>query len=334
MGRSISHFTGRVSLTVARALLAPLSTAVAFTAQAAESRFSTEPPGAQLCIRSSGVLQCSGVTPLSLDTALEGENESRRYFFRRIGYRTESVLVTAKDRSIRVALKPNGIFFDPEKHSDAGLKDMQRKVNEALHRRIYGPNSDFAGIDAELVGEIALLRSEGRTMVRVEMLITNATRRREIGTAARNRGGGDERLARSVLREEGSRVHSLLRDALRDIKRIDTLALSVNYAKASAVLTEENIQYLRTYVTGSRIRYTGDGKRELITEYTTVRHTDDVTRVVDEIGMRTVLVMTALDGASPSAGSGDHVDRILQSSAVYLNDNRKKTFIRVQVQTD
>jgi len=66
------------------------------------------------------------------------------------------------------------------------LRDLQRNVNQALRRKVYAPNSEFSGIDADLVGQATVTRSEGRTMAQVAMLVTNATRRREIGAAARS----------------------------------------------------------------------------------------------------------------------------------------------------
>lgn len=294
--------------------------------------FESEPKGARVCLKKKGVLECLGSTPLKLGIEFGGENDSKRYFFKKIGFQTETRLVTAADRTVRVPLKRRDILFDPELQSSDDLKRLQGSINAVLTRLVYEPGEVLGGLDAEFVGHIRVGMSEQRTVLNVGMLLTNNERQKRIGAIRRQHENEsrDREIACAALQGEGVRVLAVLGDALRSVNGINDIALSIEYPKSSAILTDESVHFLKTYQTGYSERITNQGRtRELITEYTTVKHNMEVTAVEDRLDISTVMVFAPLETAGKQRLESPDVDGIIRSTTVYLNDNRRKTFKQI-----
>lgn len=291
------------------------------------------PKGAQVCVKERGALQCLGTTPLKLDTELATQQESKRYFFKKIGYQTETALASSAKPSVRVSLKRRDIFFDPQQQVNPELQRLQRNVNAVLGKLIYESTSTIGGLDVEIVGKVRVQPTGDRAVLRVGMLVTNAKRRHEIGSVRRQHESAERnaRLARAVLRDEGAEMLRLLTQALQPVKGVDEITLSIDYVKAGAVLADESVHFLRTYVTAQYERQTGSGTRERVTEYTTVRHREEVTKVEDELQIRTLLVSAPIDKLAHLGSRWRDVDAVLRTCSVFTNDNRRKEFKDVVV---
>ena len=312
--------------------VAILLSLVSGSAAAATITFDSVPKGAQVCFKKSGVPECYGTTPLQRDVEYASENESKRYFFKKIGYQTENRLVTAQDRAVKVTLKRRDIFFEPEKHATPALKRLQKEVNIFLGRLIYESTSPIGGLDTELVGKIWLESAGQRTVLHVGLLVTNADRRRELGSVRRKHESNERNawLARVALQGECAAFLHYLAAALRPVSGVDEIVLSIDYVKAGAVLADESVHFFRTYITAQYQKVTGSGKIDQVTEYTTVSHNIEVTKVENNLEIRTVLISARIDKLAQLGARGCEVDAVLDNATVFVNDNRHKLFTRVE----
>ena len=289
--------------------------------------FSSDPSGAKVCQKAANVLRCLGQTPLSRDISFSGPEDSKRYFLKRLGYQTVSVIVSAGQPGADIALKRREVLFPPEEHADAATKKLQAQANEVLAGLIYSPESELAALDAEIIGKIRATVLGGARALYIPMLIDDEAHRRRILAARRSGDGGDrgQRLVRAVMQGAPARLLRVLRGRLKALE-LDRMVLSVDYQVSLAAVVDETLHYYRTRITSQYVRTNPDGKRELVTEYLTTRHEYDVTKVQDELAIRTVVLEVPVGDAN--AGTGK-LEGLIAASLVYSNDNRHRRFERV-----
>jgi hypothetical protein len=300
--------------------------------QAATITIDSVPKGAQVCLKKSGAPQCYGMTPLQIDVDFATDNESKRFLVKKIGYQIENKIVAANDRALQITLKRRDIFFEPKRHVTPELEQLQKEVNTILGRLIYESTSPIGALDTELVGKIRLESVEQKFALHVGLLITNAERRRELGSVRRKHESNERNtlLARVVLQGEGIELLNYLADALAPISAVHEIVLSIDYVKAGAVLADESVHFFHTSITRQYEKISASGAREHWVESTTLSNNLEVSKVEDELEIRTVLVSISLDKLGQLGKQGREVDAVLDNATVFVNDNRSKIFTRVE----
>ena len=290
-------------------------------AQAQSLAFTSDPPGARVCQKSGGALTCLGKTPLNHEVEFRGPNDSKRFFFKKLGYQTDSVVLSIGSRSASMRLKPRDILFPVDEHDDLRLKKLQGEVNALLTPLIYGPVSGLSGVDGEIVGKIKVANDGRGFLLFVGLLVESDEQRRRILAARRSQEiDRSERIARAVMDGSPAELLSLLSVKLRGLE-LDRLVLSIDYQVSQASVVDETLHQYRTQVTSQYIRTYADGKRELVTEYKITRHEYEVAKVQDDLAVRTLLVEIGSANVTER-----RIDDVLRGARLYSNDNRHKKF--------
>lgn len=317
------HSLAGLVLTIMACLWSGVAPAHAQTSPSAvKVRFESDPPGALVCERHSGALACRARTPCKLDLSTLQAGRTVEIQFKRFGFETQRVAVSADDQVVRVTLRRREIFLSPAavKPQDAATVAVRERVYAALASRIYGPGGlkiDEGQMD--LVGRFALEPGRDGHYLIADVLLADGFKRslREL----RGPAEPEARLlgtAALALHLGGANLMSQLAQALAPVPDNVGLMLRLSYRKTRSVLDDEIQTYLTTTTWQSTV-----GNREYINYYfqTETLESTVVRDITDLFGV-TVRVPPGRLGTVVQTSP----EQILKSLDVMANDTPRKQF--------
>lgn len=282
--------------------------------------FTSTPAGATVCKKVLDRQECYGHTPLAIEVDLE--SGSKKFIVKKLGYRSQELYVDAKTDKVAAKLEKRDLFFDPDKHKDKNLADIQRGVNEQMARIVYssglGSEPNF-----ELIGQATVYKTERGVHLGLPVLINSYETLRKLKQAGRNRG--QTRYANTMKVFNDSGVFPLFDEVIKSVSTLglDNVVFTVAYSRSNAVLDFEQVEQIhRRYVSSY---YTSTHRIDTYEVYTTKQ---DVTVVKDErvpvdyaftVGMNLVR----------SGGRAKLID-LLDKIEVVTNDNPKNKYEKLE----
>lgn len=291
-------------------------------AAARQIRVSSTPPGATVCAKVLDREECFGKTPLVVEAADSGS--SRKFVFRKLGYKTREQYADPATERLSATLEKRDLLYDAGRHSDAGIRNIQRGVNDRISGLIY--QSQFAGQEYfDLVGQRTVYRSAEGIVMAFPVLINSPEALRKLKQAGRERAG-QKRYAATVKILDEIGAFELFDAVMKSVSNLglDKVAFNVLYAKSVAVLDFDQVEHINQRYIGTH--YTGYGNvRQRVDTYEVYTTRQDVTVVKD----KTVSVDYTFIVDVKAAGSRsfrDALDRI----DVVTNDTANNRYQKIE----
>lgn len=321
-GRTARARAGGIAAWLAVAVGASLLTGADASAQ--KLRVSSSPSGATVCMKVLDREECLGKTPLVVD--LGDSDSSKKLVFRKLGYKTREQYAGPAAGQLSATLEKRDLLHDAGKHTDAGLRNVQRGVNERISKLVY--QSEFAGQEYfDLVGQRTVYRSAGGVVMAFPVLINSPEALRRLKQAGRERAG-PKRYAATVKVLDDIGTFALFDAVMKSVSGLplDKVAFNVLYSKSVAVLGFDQVEHINQRYIGSH--YTGYGNvRQRVDTYEIYTTRQDVTVVKD----KTVSVDYTFIADAKSGGSRRFRDS-LDGIDVVTNDTPNSRYQKVDLQ--
>lgn len=299
-------------------------------AESMQTRFSleTEPPGAQICIKSKGAYACSGVTPAIFNAVLVNENAGKKYYLKKLGHSTREVLLTATKPKASIKMARNEAYIDPAEQTTAVLVKLQKKVNRALERFYYGPGN--AGQQRySLSGPAKVILEDNEAVLIMGLIIDDSALLRRIGSLKRKRKKEERTkgLVHILAGEIAEKFLADLKAELKGLSEIKGFMLTIHYPSVEHSLTtrSSDIRYKSTVVTGSHTEYTNYGnvtQSQVVTHYRTVHFT----RPLEETVVDSRKVIRSAVFSVPWEKDAKGSTPLSETAVILINDRRDGTF--------
>jgi len=284
-------------------------------------QFTSTPQGVNIFSLEAGRIKQYGITPVSLDISFRSENSSKRFHFKKIGYRSKKLIVEASDSTVNVQMEKESILMSPEQVWDSRYIAAQKKVNSILNQYIYQASSDLTGETFEIMGQIGLLNLDEKPYLGVIILLDDDFRKNNLASIRRIRNEEQRytRLAEEALKKGAGK---LLVELIRQLKTVGDLSgilLSVNYSKTRSVLIDETVSYRANIVQSGQYSTTIYEWTQPVT-FTNVETTKDLYTIYYEVPSSEFSVLTNSDGS---------YSQLKGKCVIFTNDNYKKKFVTI-----
>ena len=215
-------------------------------------KFMSSPPGMNLYTLESSRLNHLGTTPTSISITFRSEKSSKRIHCKKIGYKTQKILVSPNDSIINVNLVKKDIFRDPDEFSDPKHTELQKKINLALEDLIYSSKSKLEDETFEILGKVGLVVIEGFNYLRIDILLDDEFRRDKLRAINRiaDKNQRYNRLAEEGLNKGGGVLLFELVKVLNHLDQLNGIFLVANYSRTKLVLVDETFSYTATVIRG------------------------------------------------------------------------------------
>lgn len=284
--------------------------------------FKSKPAGARVYERKKGTLVSIGRTPCKISIKFASGTQAKKYYFRKIGYKSTSVTSKRTDNIVQLQLVKSKIFDETNQKNSAKFQKVREKIIHLLSKKIYESSTSFDDSGFDLVGRIGALELTDGYYVGLGILLDDTFKQTELRPIRRirNREKREEALVNSVLKYAGGKLLVQLSKELNGISELEGIVLNINYRKTKSVLGEDIDRFtvhkswqweLGTTIYQKHLIYTQDVER------TTVEDIVDLYRVIIKIKLKDI-----------PRDVTECYDTILASNEIYLNDNRKKTMER------
>lgn len=261
------------------ASLLPVTEGVCGEAPARKIRVDSTPPGATVCAKVLDREECFGRTPLVVDAA--DSDSSKKFVFRKLGYKTREQYAEPTTERLSAVLEKRDLLYDAEKHADARIRNIQRRVNDRISGLIY--KSQFAGQEYfDLVGQRTVYRRAEEIVMAFPVLINSPEALRRLKQAGRERSSQERYAATAKILDEIG-AFELFDAVMESVSNLglDKVAFNVLYAKSVAVLDFDQVEHINHRYIGTH--YTGYGSvRQQVDTYEVYTTRQDVTVVKDK----------------------------------------------------
>lgn len=284
-------------------------------------QFTSTPQGVNIFSLEAGKIKHYGSTPLSLDLSFRSENSSKRFHFKKIGYRSKKLIVKASDSTVTVQMEKESVLMKPEQVWDSRYIAAQKKVNSILSQYIYQAKSNLTGETFEIMGQIGLLNLDEKPYLGVIILLDDDFRKSSLASIRRIRNEEQRytRLAEEALKKGAGKFLVELIRQLKTVKDLNGILLSVNYSKTRYVLIDETVSYRANIVQSGQYSTTIYEWSQPVT-FTNVETTKDVYTIYYEVPSSEFSALTHSDGS---------YSQIKGRCVIFTNDNYKKKFVTI-----
>ena len=288
--------------------------------------FKSSPPAAFVCKKILKREECLGKTPLSINLELATATTSKRFLVKKLGYRSEQILVDANSVTIMVNLKKRDLFYAPDLHKDLKLKQVQKLVNAKISDVIYSNKRD--GIPGyQLTGQLKVFRSKSGILLGFPLIINSAKELKRLKKAGRIRN--TQRRHQSTINElNATGVFELFGDISKTLSAIplDAIVFNVFYSKSKAVLDVNQVQQVSQYYSHSYTTGYGDVVQK-VDVYKSYTYTRDNTVVKDTV--KTVDYRFVVDKNVLALTLKTPFYELLTKLNIATNDGRKNRYEEV-----
>ncbi len=284
-------------------------------------QFTSTPQGVNIFSLEAGKIKHYGTTPLSLDISFRSENSSKRFHFKKIGYRSKKLIVKASDSIVTVPMEKESVLMSPKQVWDSRYIDTQKQINSILSQYIYQAQSNLTGETFEIMGQIGLLNLDEKPYLGVIILLDDDFRKNNLASIRRIRNEEQRytRLAEEALKKGAGTFFVELIRQLKTVKDLSGILLSVNYSKTRSVLIDETVSYRANIVQSGQYSTTIYEWTQPIT-FTNVETTKDLYTIYYEVPSSEFSALTNSDGS---------YSQLKEKCVIFTNDNYKKKFVTI-----
>jgi hypothetical protein len=194
-------------------------------------KIESEPPGADVLLKQGTREVKLGTTPLSHEAEFHSKISILRMVFRKKGYESRTLEVSATQDSVLAKLAVVEIVVSPGLHEDPKLKTLQSRINPILLKIVPGLLAQESPFELELPTPLRLMDVEGKTLLMVTFILGGAK-----GLPIGGGKEGQQALLKKLWGHLGSQLVLPLAAALRGEKDISSIVLQL-------VLNEPRIQF-------------------------------------------------------------------------------------------
>ena len=293
------------------------------------------PSGVTVCYKKGKREKCFGQTPITIKIDFSNLNGSKKLIFSKLGYKHKQHYITADSKKVFVHLTKQNLFFNPKKHKNARLQQLQKKVNSKLEKLIYLSNNKFSKMRYQFIGKLKLSNTNNLVELQIDILLNDPATLKELKKAGREHNK-EKKLLKTVAIFNKNDIFNLIDSVADDISffKIDKIRFTLYYTKSKTILDFNQLTtYEKIYVgTTTSVSYSGDYKTTTSTDhYKTVVKTKDITVVRDKdiLSYYTFIIPTKIYNKQ---SKGTY--KLLNKVDILTNDTRKSKVIRLKYPKD